>query len=293
MGATSLHRDRPSLKQSGALQPRLNLPAPPGWAFPAALCLLTALGFAIRAANITQGLYGDELSTAWIVHGRGLGRVISLVYSDAEVTPPLSFVLAWISLKIGSSWAWLRLPSLLAGTATIPIVYGIGARTSGRTAGLTAAAITALSAVMIMFSTEARNYAVMMAAVAGSTLSMLLALDTGRVRWWVLYAFCSCVAMYSHYTAAFVLIVQAVWLLWRHPQARRAVILANLGAAAVYAPWIPGWIKDTHSVTIPIINVLAPFNFGAVRTAVAHWAIGYPYLGIHQSPGVTFAVLIC
>ena len=252
---------------------------------------MTALGFAIRAVNITQGLYGDELSTAWIVHGRGLGRVISLVYSDAEVTPPLSFVLAWISLKIGSSWAWLRVPSLLAGTATIPIVYGIGARTSGRTAGLIAAAVTALSAVMIIFSTEARNYAVMMAAVAFSTLSMLLALDTGKVRWWVLYGLSSCVAMYSHYSAAFVLIAQAIWLLWRQPQARRAVILANLGAAALYAPWIPGWIKDTHSVTIPIINALVPFTPGYVRTSVEQWAFGYPYLEIHQAPGVTFAAL--
>ena len=252
---------------------------------------MTALGFAIRAVNITQGLYGDELSTAWIVHGRGLGRVISLVYSDAEVTPPLSFVLAWLSLKIGSSWAWLRVPSLLAGTATIPIVYGIGARTSGRTAGLIAAAVTALSAVMIIFSTEARNYAVMMAAVAFSTLSMLLALDTGKARWWVLYGLSSCVAMYSHYSAAFVLIAQAIWLLWRQPQARRAVILTNVGAAALYAAWIPGWIKDTHSVTIPIINALVPFTPGYVRTSVEQWAFGYPYLEIHQAPGVTFAAL--
>lgn len=259
---------------------------------PAILGGLTALGFAIRAVNITQGLWGDELSTAWIVHGRGLGHVISLVYSDAEVTPPLSFVLAWLSLKIGSSWAWLRLPSLLAGTVTIPVVYGIGARTSGKTAGLIAAAITALSAVMVMFSTEARNYAVMMAAVSGSTLAMLLALDTGRRRWWVLYGFCSCVAMYSHYSAAFVLIVQAAWLLWRQPQARRAVVLSNLAAAVAFAPWIPGWIKDTHSVTIPIINVLAPFTPSAVRSAVGQWAFGYPYLVIRQAPGMTFAVLI-
>lgn len=292
MGATSLHPDRPHVEHSRALRPGGVRGAVPGWAIPAAVCGLTVLGFAIRAVNITQGLYGDELSTAWIVHGHGLGHVISVVYGDAEVTPPLSFVLAWLSLKIGSSWAWLRVPSLLAGTATIPIVYGIGARSSGRTAGLIAAAVTALSAVMIMFSTEARNYAVMMAAVAGSTLSALLALDTRRARWWVVYGLCSCVAMYSHYSAAFVLIVQGLWLLWREPQARRAVILANLGAAAIYAPWIPGWIRDTHSVTIPIINVLVPFTPGFIRTSVEQWAFGYPYLQIHQAPGTLFALLI-
>ncbi len=260
--------------------------------FPALLIAVTGLGFAIRVIGLSQGLFGDELSTAWIVHGRSLGRVISLVYSDAEITPPLSFVLAWLSLKIGSSWVWLRLPSLLAGTATIPIVYGIGTRTAGRTAGLIAATIAALSAVMIMFSTEARNYSFMMAAVAGSTLSMLLALDTSRVRWWVLYGVCSCLAMYSHYSAAFVLIAQGAWLLWRQPDARRPAILANIGAAVAYAPWIPGWIKDTHSVTIPIVNALVPWSLGYVRTSVEQWAAGYPYLEIHQAPGITFAVLI-
>lgn len=263
----------------------------PSWSVPAAVLGLTTVGFALRAVNITQSLFGDELSTAWIVHGRSFGQVLSWVNSDAEITPPLSFVLAWISLKIGSGWAWLRLPSLLAGTATIPIVYGIGARTSTRRAGLIAAAITAISGMMIMFSVEARSYSVMTAAVAGSTLFMLTALDTGRARWWFLYGLSSCVAMYSHYTAVFVLTIQALWLLWRHPAARRPALLANVGAAVAYAPWIPGAIRDTHSITIPILNALAPFNAGAVRDSVARWAIGYPYLDLHTAPGITFVWL--
>lgn len=262
------------------------------WAIPLVLVLITALGFAIRAATVNQGLFGDELSTAWIVHGRGLGTVLSYVYSDKEVTPPLSFVLSWLSLKVGSAWWWLRLPSLLAGTATIPIVYAIGVRTANRAAGLVAATVIALSAVMIMFSTEARNYALMMACVAGSTLALLIALDTRRTRWWVVYAVVSCLAMYSHYSAAFPLLVQAVWVLWRHPEARRAALLANLGAALAYGPWIPGWIHDTHSVTVPIINAVLPFDVGFVAHSVAEWAVGYPYLSLQQAPGQAFALLI-
>jgi hypothetical protein len=292
MAATRVHQQagRQSSGQGGfRSRHRFSLPV---WTAPVAVCALTALGFSIRLVNLRQGLFGDELSTAWIVHGRSLGKVISLVYSDAEVTPPLSFVLAWLSLKIGSSWEWLRVPSLLAGTATIPIVYAIGVRTAGRRAGLIAAAITTLSAVMIVFSDEARNYAVMMACVAGSTLSLLLALDTRRARWWVVYGLSSCLAMYSHYTAAFVLIVQALWVLWRHPEVRRPALLANLGAAVLYAPWIPGWIRDTHSVTIPIINAVVPFAPGFVVRSTAEWAAGYPYLSVSQAPGRTFALFI-
>jgi hypothetical protein len=120
---------------------------------------------------------------------------------------------------------------------------------------------------------------------------MLMALDTGRARWWFLYGLSSCVAMYSHYTAVFVLTIQALWLLWRHPAARRPALLANVGAAVAYAPWIPGAIRDTHSITIPILNALAPFNAGALRDSLARWAIGYPYLDLHAAPGITFVWL--
>jgi hypothetical protein len=281
MAATEVHRQISRFGGVWRRAAQARGAGPPRWAIPAAVCGVTLLGFLLRIAELNQGLFGDELSTGWIVHGRSLDRVISLVYSDAEVTPPLSFVLAWISLKIGSSWEWMRVPSLLGGTATIPIVYALGARVASRKAGLIAAAITAMSAVMIMFSTEARNYAVMMAAVAGSTLAMLVALDTRKARWWVIYA------------AASVLIAQLVWLLWSHPEARRPALLANVGAAIAYAPWIPGWIKDTHSVTVPIINAVLPFSPSFVARSTAEWAFGYPYLGIRQAPGLTVAFAIC
>ncbi len=45
----------------------------------------------------------------------------------------------------------------------------------------------------------------MILAVTVSTLGMLLALDTGRARWWVVYAVAACAAVYSHYTCVFVL----------------------------------------------------------------------------------------
>src|SRR6188472_4253463 len=93
---------------------------------------LTAVGFAIRVANVLLSLFGDELSTYWIVHGHSLGDVLSSVRSNDEITPPLYFVLGWLSLHLGSGPAWIRLPSLLAGTVTIPLIYLLGLRTVGR-----------------------------------------------------------------------------------------------------------------------------------------------------------------
>ena len=121
---------------------------------------------------------------------------------------------------------------MIAGTATIPLVYLLGLRTVGRRAALVATAATALAPFMVYYSAEARAYGVMILAVRVSTLAMLLALDTGRARWWVVYAVAACAAVYSHYTCVFVLGAQWVWVMWAHPEARRAAVIATAAAAA-------------------------------------------------------------
>ncbi len=212
--------------------------------------------------------------------------------TDAEVTPPLSFVLSWAASQLGSGPDLIRLPSLVAGTATIPLVYLVGARTAGRAAGLIASAIVALSPFMIYYAVEARGYALMMAFVVGSTLSMLIALDRGGRGWWGLYGLCSALAMYSHYTAAFPLIAQLAWLLWAHRELWRAALAANLLAFLLYIPWIPGYMADQSSVTIPYVNAFLPFTFHAVRLAIENWAVGYPYVALRALPGEIWAALI-
>jgi hypothetical protein len=256
-----------------------------GAVFAASVTGLTLLGLAIRVANFDQSLFGDELSSYWIVHGRSLGDVLSIVRSDDEITPPLYFVLGWLTLKLGGAPEWVRLPSLVAGTATIPLVYLLGARTVGRPAGLVAAAVMALSPFMIYYSDEARAYALMLAFVTASTLALLAALRTGRTRWWVFYALCSCAALYTHYTALFPLFGQALWVLWKHRQALRAFALANIGVLVGFAPWIPGFIADNNSPTTKVLSSLQPFEFRPVRMALEQWSVGYPYVPVSDVAG--------
>ena len=257
-----------------------------------AVSALTLVGFLIRLAGFDQSLLGDELSTYWIIHGHSLGDVLSSVHSNDEITPPLYFILGWLSLKIGSDPEWVRLPSLLAGTATIPLIYVLGARTVGRAAGLVACAVFAFSPFMIYYSVEARSYALMIALLVGSTISLLIALETARTRWWALYAACSCGALLSHYTSVFPLAAQFLWVLWAHREATRELLLANLGALVGFAPWIPGFIADNNSPTTAILSALQPFTFGAVRFALENWAVGYPYVNLDTAPGHVAGVLI-
>jgi hypothetical protein len=258
------------------------------------VALLTAVGVAIRVVVAHQSLYADELSTYWIVTKHGLGSVISTVHGDAEITPPLYFVASWLTTQLGHTPEMVRLPSLLAGVASIPLIYLLGLRTVKRPAALVGSAFAALSPFMIYYSTEARGYMLMIALIALSTLAMLVAVETGRARWWVVYAASSVGAVYTHYTCVFALAAQLLWLWWAHPEARKAAIVANVGALVVFAPWTSGLANDLSSPTTKILAKLSPLDAENVRFSLGHLMIGYPeaIIGWRDVPGITALVLL-
>lgn len=258
----------------------------------AAIVALTALGFVLRVVNLGQGLFGDELSTAWIVSGHSLGHVLHAIRGNDEITPPLYFVLAWASSKLGSNPDLLRLPSLVAGTASIPLIYALGVRTVGRGAGVLAAAIMAISPFLTYYGTEARSYALMIALVICAALALLNAIDTGSRGWWAAYALASAAAMYTHYTSGFALAAAAIWGLWACPQHRRQIIAANAVAFLLFVPWLPGFVADNNSPTTAILSALQPFTFTNVRLSLENWSVGFPYVGLHVVPGYLAAALI-
>ncbi len=238
---------------------------------------LVLLGLALRLAVAGQGLFADELSTYWIVTDRSFGDVLSTVHTDAEITPPLFFALSWLFGQLGHAPELIRAPSLIAGTATIPLTYLVGRRTVGTPAALVATALVTVSPFLVYYSAEARGYALMTALVLGSTLAMLIAVERGGAGWWALYAACACGAVYSHYTSVFALGGQLLWLLWAHPEARKAALLATAAAVVGFLPWLSGLKSDLDSPTTEILAALQSLTLPYIRTAVAHWAIGYPY----------------
>lgn len=253
------------------------------------VAVITLVGAALRLAVAHQSLFGDELSTYWIVSEHGISGVVSTVYGDAEITPPLYFLAAWLSTRIDLTPELLRAPSLIAGFAAMPLIYLLGLRTVGRAAALIATAITALSPFMIFYSAEARSYELTVVLVVLSTLSMLVASDRDGVRWWAAYAAFTALAVYAHYIAVFALGAQLLWLLVTHPSARPAALLANLAAAIAFLPWLWGLIADLNSPTTAILNFIDPFDFHTARTAITHWWFGYPISSattrLHDLPG--------
>jgi 4-amino-4-deoxy-L-arabinose transferase-like glycosyltransferase len=258
----------------------------------APIAIIVVVGAALRISQLDQSLFGDELWTYVGATRSSLGQVIDWVRSDQEITPPLFTVLAWISAKAGDPTVLIRLPSLLAGIAVIPLIFALGLRTVGRRAAYIAATLAALSPYLAFSSIQARGYSLVLALVAASTLSLLIAIDRGRWGWWAAYAGLCCAAMYTHYTAVYVLLAQLAWALWCHPEARRRILVANLGAALAYLPWLPGVREDFQSPTQHTIGALAPFDLHNGIDFTARFALGHPGIGLHDLLGTWLEVLL-
>ncbi len=173
------------------------------------------LGGILRFATLDLQSYRyDEAVTVGRVLHPSLFDTLATV-PKSESTPPLYYLVAWLWSRVfGSGEVGLRSLSALAGTASILVVYlGAAALELPRRAGLIAAAIVAVSPVLIWFSQDARAYALAFLLTALSFLFFARARRSGSKRdlaWW---AVTSSLALATHYFAAFVVIPEAALLL--------------------------------------------------------------------------------
>ena len=143
---------------------------------------------------------------------------------------------------------------------------------------------------MIYYSTEARANMTIAFVVLLSTISLVYALDSGRIQWWVAYAFFTCAAAYTHYTVFFVLFAQFLWGLWSAPTRRRALIIATAAAGVAFLPWLGRFLAGFGQPDG--IAYYQPFGLHAIELYIPRWAFGTQYIRIGVVPGYASIVLI-
>jgi len=256
--------------------------------FYGALAVVVVAGAGLRLLAATRGFFADELFTYVIADRDSLGGVIDGVRTT-ENTPPLYYVLAWLSLNGTGIPELVRLPSLVAGVATIPVAALLGRRLWGPTAGIAAAVLIALTPFEIFYSSEARSYAPAAFAVLTSTLLLLEALERPRRLFWIGFVVSAAAAVWFHYIAVFPLAAQAVWAFVTHPPRRRPVLFAHLGAAALYAPWLP-----FAGAYVPVILIarVSPFHAEQLLQHPARVLMGHPISRLSEAPGTVAAVIL-
>lgn len=244
--------------------------------------MLAAL--ALRLPSFNDSLWGDELATNFVVNGFGVGDPLWIVRHGKEATPPLFFLLTWLT-KGFDGVDGLRVISLLAGLLTIPLTYALGVRTVGARAAAVGAALVALSPTQIFYSTEARAYALMMFLCLLACICLMIALESGRLRWWVAYAASVSGAMYTHYTSLFVLAGLFGWAFFARPDARKQLLLATAGAVLVFVPWLPELVNDSGKRAARNIELIHPLTLVRARTDLLQLFLGHPFLRVTRVPG--------
>jgi mannosyltransferase len=177
---------------------------------------LTVLAAALRFATLgVQSYHHDEIVTASRVLRGSFWHAMDAV-GFSESAPPLYYALAWLWTQVtGTGEVGLRSVSALAGVATVPVAFMLGAQLRGPRTGIVAAALVAVNPMLVWYSQEARVYAVLILLTALSLLYFLRALEEGRRRDFVAWGIASALALATHYFAAFLLAAEALWLLRR------------------------------------------------------------------------------
>lgn len=258
-----------------------------------AVGLLTALGTVPRLVASADSLAWDELYLwAW-VHDRGFGAMLDTVAAK-EKTPPLGFMLAWLSDQLGGGPQLIRLPEVIAGIGLIPLIALLARRTFGAGTGLAAAALAAASPMLVFYSVEARSYGLTAALCVAATLLALRVIDTGSRRAAAGYAVTAAAALMSHYTAFAVLAVLAVFTFIAWPRARRLIAIAQAGPMLATLIWIPGLIDQTRISADELARIasVAPLSLDTVASIIGRNLIGHPLAPLSRMPSTLGLTLI-
>ena len=245
--------------------------------------LVAALGagIALRILLVwARPLWADEVFTLEVAR-RGPAGILAALRLDSG--PPLHYLLGWLLLlpsPAPSGWdAVVRIASLAASLAHVPLLLAVGRRLGAPEAGSRAAALWLLFPLSVWTASEGRAYAL-------ASLLVLLAFERGLAfrdepgaGRGLAVAASTGAALLSHYLAGPALLGVACAVL---PAARRDRRLPLAGAyaagALAFLPWLPvalsqprasmRWL-ELQPETARLGAALANLAFGAALPAVA------------------------
>ncbi len=232
------------------------------------LAALVVLAAALRLSTLDlQSFWYDEAYVPVHTLHASLGATLRSVV-HRENTPPLWYVLIWGWSRIfGTGEVALRLPSALAGTATVAAAWGIGRELAGKRAANATAALVAFNPLFVWYSQEARAYGLFVLLAALAACCCLRAdrelteagrhapsapADSGmrakRVSpqsvpvaasgWMWAFAASGAAALATHYFAVFLVAPMCVWIL-RKRERWRVALPAVAAVGAVGAALVP------------------------------------------------------
>jgi 4-amino-4-deoxy-L-arabinose transferase-like glycosyltransferase len=204
------------------------------------LALLAALSLYQLGA---LSLWRDEVAS--VVFARGsLADLVTIVGRDRDAVGLANMATYYLVLHfwlaLGDSEAWLRLPSVAFGVATVIPVYLVGRRLGGWLVAGLAAAIFALIPFVIHYNQEVRGYSLSMLVAAGLTWLLLVGVERRERTWpWLAYGIVAALGIYVHFFVALVVAAHGIWVLGTRQLPRLPAVLAALVPISLAAAPIP------------------------------------------------------
>ena len=254
--------ERASLRRNRWLATEVPAAPPPQatWAVTwAPVFLVVAIGTVLRLYRIgAQPLWLDEASSLRFAR-LSLAQLWSWSSIVDPGNPPLYYSVLHGWLRFGDSEAALRIPSMVFGVLTIPLVYALGRTIRDHRLGLVAALLFAISPFQVWYSQEARGYSLVTLGATSAMLGVAYLLrhpersGTLRATGWALlaYVFGTTAALLAHDTAVFLPIGANLLLLgwwWTHGREPRGFLrnwlLAQVAVLCLWASWLPAYLHQ-------------------------------------------------
>ncbi|MBI5001008.1 MAG: glycosyltransferase family 39 protein [Euryarchaeota archaeon] len=170
------------------------------------------IGFALRIYQLqSQSLWLDEFysveasrASPWAMYQIYSNDIVKFIGSWDVGSPPLYYWILGGFEYFGANDFIMRLPSVIFGALTIPLIYKTGKVIFGRPTGVMAAVLLVFSPFHIWFSQEARAYALFafLALLMIYFYYKCISADTsGKPLNWAGLIIASILAVYTHYHA--------------------------------------------------------------------------------------------
>jgi 4-amino-4-deoxy-L-arabinose transferase-like glycosyltransferase len=186
----------------------------------------------------TQSLWFDETYTLHVVRAGSLGALWDRI-GASESTPPLFYLLTWVWTQVtGDGEAALRTVPALAVIALVPVAYCALRRLAGPPAALASAWLVAVSPLLGWYALDARAYGLLMLTALLSVWALGAALERASAGRLALWALTAAAALWTHWFAAFLVLGEALALLWLRRDAWRRTLLASAGALLALVPLV-------------------------------------------------------
>jgi mannosyltransferase len=217
--------------------------------------VLMAISAFVRTRYIggSVGQFWEDEAITTGIASHSLSAIPGILRHDGS--PPLFYLMLhfWIGW-FGAGEAAAHALSLVFGLLTIPAGLWAGWSLFGRRAGMYMAVLCAFSTFLTAYAQEARMYEFMGLLGIIQTAAFIHGFVYRRRRYVIVFSVCEALMLYTHawgifFAAGSVLALIPIWLA---SEDRRGIVrdavLAYVGAAVLFLPWVPNFIyQATHT----------------------------------------------